>query len=700
MSEHFYKNMTSEEQEELLTNFLITSWSYSKVGSFSSNEKAFEMQYIYNIYGKRSSSSVAGVAYHIAMDLFFRRLQSGTANELTIDDLERVCFEHIDEYPANYWKLQKTTPTIEECRKKAFKTVNSLLKNFMAEKSIYENMIEEVIHVEERYDEFLTINGVDIPLPCHAIVDLVVKTKEGKIAIIDHKTKSVFTDEQEAKLSIGKQAIIYALCFEARFGKTVDEVYFVENKISQNKDNSPQLVSFKVDLNEDNRRLYECLLYEPLKRMLEATSDPNYVFIMNDRDNMTDKAELHEFWARTMTSEVADFSLVQERRKDIAKRTKKIRDAATPAISVNIIKRFRESAAEFIQYDLNTKDMTPKEKIQHVLRSFSVVTNVAHVLEGYSCDTYLLEVSAGVKIDSIKKYKLDIANALNLPNVRIGNELVVYDGRSYLPVEAAKERDKFLLYEEKFLQGKRIPLGVDNYGNTIVWDLMNQSTPHALICGATGSGKSVCIINTLEFAKLAGIDDILILDPKFEFVKYSKGATVLNDIKEIEKAMEEEVKTMQERVRTGTSKLKLIIFDEFADALASSSKGKELDIKKMVQVGHYALKKGQLFPTPKMQLQTVGKRNSLEENLKMLLQKGRSAGYRIVAATQRASVQVITGDAKVNFPVQICFRVPKEVDSKVVLDEAGAETLSGKGDGLIKSPEYLGMVRFQAFFKP
>jgi len=71
-----------------------------------------------------------------------------------------------------------------------------------------------------------------------------------------------------------------------------------------------------------------------------------------------------------------------------------------------------------------------------------------------------------------------------------------------------------------------------------------------------------------------------------------------------------------------------------------------------------------------------------------------------MAATQRASVKVITGDAKVNFPVQICFRVPKEADSRVVLDEPGAESLAGMGDGLIKSPEYKETIRFQAFFKP
>ena len=148
----------------------------------------------------------------------------------------------------------------------------------------------------------------------------------------------------------------------------------------------------------------------------------------------------------------------------------------------------------------------------------------------------------------------------------------------------------------------------------------------------------------------------------------------------------------------------LVVFDEFADAVAQSRKGSELDIKENVQVGNYAPKKGfmgMMMPgEPKYQLKKVGELKSLEENLRILLQKGRSSGFRVMAATQRASVKVITGDAKVNFPVQICFRVPKEADSRVVLDEAGAESLAGFGDGLIKSPEYKETVRFQAFYKP
>ena len=344
--------------------------------------------------------------------------------------------------------------------------------------------------------------------------------------------------------------------------------------------------------------------------------------------------------------------------------------------------------------------MTNKEKIEYVLRTFGIIVKVAHEIDGYSSNTYLLEVSVGVKIANVMRYKLDIANALNVPNIRIGNDLMVYEGKSYLYIETAKKRERDLIWDKKYLDGEKLPLGVDNFGRVVRWDLNNHSTPHMLICGATGSGKSVSILSTISYAKEAGIKDITVFDPKFEFIKLKKeGIKVISEIEEIEKEMKLLVEEMHNRARSGEDSKKLIIFDEFADAVSSARSGKDLDIKKMVKVGDYKPSKTDPFGSPKFALQVVGRDKSLEENLQILLQKGRSLGYRIISATQRASTKIITGDAKVNFPVQICFRVPKEIDSKVVLDDSGAETLAGMGDGLIHSPEYFGLVRFQGFFK-
>lgn len=696
-----YKSYTPEQLQVLYGKFLVNSWSYSRVTSFARNEKCFEMTYIYGLYGKNSATTVAGQAYHKALQHYFAQLKEGPLIDLV--DLEKTAFQEIDQTNANAWKLQKTTPTIEECQKKATATASALLKNFYAEREVYEAELKEIIGVEIYCEEWLTVNGVDIPLPCQSFIDLVIRTKDDRVVIIDHKSKAVYTSEEEMALSIGVQAITYILAFEAKTGTQVNEVWFIENKYSQNKDKSPQLHCFKVVIDTDTRRLYEALLYEPLRRMLSAVSDPDYVYLINDSDSFVEMAELYNFWARTMIAEVDDFNIPEDKKPMVAKRLKKIKDASIASVNPAVIKNFKENASAFITYDLSNKNMTPAQKIEHVLRSFGIIVQVAHMFEGYSSNTYLIEVSAGVRVASIQQHRLDIANALDVANVRISKELVVYLDRSYLAIDFSKKRDSFLPWNESDLQGLRIPLGKDNFQNTIVWDLENESTPHMMVCGTTGSGKSVFLKSVIEYALAAGIDEIHLLDPKYEFRTYHRaGVSVVNDILAIEERMNGLVDQMQGMVKNGEHKKILVIFDEFADAVANSRKGSELDIKEMVQVGNYAPKKGFLGMmepgAPKMKLQKTGELKSLEENMRILVQKGRSVGFRVIAAMQRASTKIITGDAKVNFPVRVCFRVQKEIDSRVVLDEPGAESLTDKGDGLIISPEYKDTVRFQSYY--
>lgn len=312
-----------------------------------------------------------------------------------------------------------------------------------------------------------------------------------------------------------------------------------------------------------------------------------------------------------------------------------------------------------------------RTKIEDTLKTFGIKSKVAYAFEGYSSVTYLLDVDDGVQIKKVHRYALDIAKSLNVSNVRIGTKLTVYSGKSYLPIEAGIKSDKILYFDPDKLVEQKIPMGIDNFGRTIIWDLDNPATPHILIGGATGSGKSVCIRSTIEYAILAGMDEIIILDPKHEFTEYDNGGNILvvNDIDSIELCVAIAVDEMNKRIREGFAKKTLILFDEFADAFANSRNWKQL-----------------------------GNDKSLEENMRLLLQKGRSTGFRILSATQRASTKIITGDAKVNYPVKMCFRVPSHTDSRVMLDENGAETLNGHGDFLISSPEYNGLVRGQGFY--
>ncbi len=672
-----YSSYTPEQLEELTSNYLVDSWSYSRVALFARNEKEFEREAVYHENTRSSASAVAGNAYHAALCFFFNEMKEG--RETSIVDMNAAAFAYIDNVPANAWKLQKTTPTVEQCVVTATKMASVLVNNFFAEKNLYIDNIKEVLDVELYCDEWLSINGVDIPLPCHAVLDLVIRDNSDNIIVIDHKSKRTYTDEEEIVLTHGKQAITYTLTYESKTGQPVSAVWFIENKVSENKDKSAQLRRHVIKMGKNERHLYEALLYEPLRRMIEAVSNPDYVYVLNDTDSLSERPELYRFWAKTLVAEADDFNIPDNKKELIRQRQRKIRDATLATINPRVITDFKKNAAAFIQYDLSNTDMNNGEKIEHVLRTFGIITKVAHTMDGYSSDTYLLEVSAGVKLSNVLKYKLDIANALNVSTVRIPDALVVYQDRSYLAIEVSKKNTKNLPYDEKQLVGSKIPIGIDNYGNTVVWDIDNPSTPHMLICGATGSGKSVCIKSTIEYVRLAGISHIIVLDPKYEFGRL-KGCEVVSDISDIEKCMSSLVSEMQNRAKNGVSLYTLVVFDEFADAVSSARSGRSLDIKD---------ENGKV----------IGRERSLEENMKMLLQKGRSLGFRVIAATQRASTKVITGDAKVNFPVQVCFRVPKAIDSKVVLDEEGAESLAGKGDGLMRSPEYDSTVRFQGFYK-
>lgn len=688
-----YKNIDQEQQESLLSNYLIDSWSFSKVRTFSTNEKAFEMQYIYHCDGKSAASAVSGQAYHSALNVFFTRLKEGITTDIV--SLEAIAYNYIDNVPANKWKLQKTTPTIEECKVSATKTVAQLLNNFMSEANVYLDEIDQVIASELYLTSWITVNGVDIPIPCHLQIDLIIKTKSGKRVVIDHKSKRSFTDNEEMRFTGGKQAITYVLGYEEETGETIDEVWFIENKASKNKDGSKQLAKHDIIMDADTRRLYEALLYEPLKRMIQAVGDPDYVYMINDSDSLTDKAELYDFWAKTMIAEVEDFNIPDNKKPLMRERMRKIRDASLASVTPTVIRNFKTFTEQFIPYDFTNKNMTNQEKIEHILRSFGIITKVQYVFDGYSSASYLLEINAGVQISSIQRYKLDIANALNVSNVRIHKDLFVYEGKSYLAIESGMKNTSTLSWDASKLSGYKLPIGVDNFQQTVFWDLDNHSTPHILVCGATGSGKSVFLRSTIEYALLAGISEVYIFDPKHEFKGYSStsGVKVINDIEEIELQIMMLVEDMESRVKSGINRKTLVVFDEFADAVANSRKGNDLKNYGTEVTGTY--QNGS--PKTKRVVKSIDK--SLEENLKILLQKGRSCGFRIMSATQRASTKVITGDAKVNLPVQVCFRVPKDIDSMVVIDEPGAEALNGRGDGLIKSPQYMNVVRFQGFYK-
>ena len=109
-----YSLLRGDELEDHFSNFLIDSWSYSGVATFARNEKEFERRYIYREPSRRSATTVAGTAYHAALQLYFETLRD-TGAEANIAEMQEAAFKSIDEMKANDWKLGKKTPTVEKC---------------------------------------------------------------------------------------------------------------------------------------------------------------------------------------------------------------------------------------------------------------------------------------------------------------------------------------------------------------------------------------------------------------------------------------------------------------------------------------------------------------------------------------------------------------------------------------------------------
>ena len=194
--------MTTEEREEFNRGFLMDTLSVSKVNAFTRNPKAFERSYIYREKFRKSASTIAGSAYHEALEHFFLEYREG--NQVQLPELERVAFAYIDSVESNSWKTQKTTPTIEECEIKAYKLSTQLLTNFYNEISLYLAEIKEILSVELYCKNFVVINGVEIPLEWRCMQDLVFENHQGQVIVVDHKSKAAFSDEKSMKLSAGK----------------------------------------------------------------------------------------------------------------------------------------------------------------------------------------------------------------------------------------------------------------------------------------------------------------------------------------------------------------------------------------------------------------------------------------------------------------------------------------------------------------
>ncbi|MBT1279915.1 DNA translocase FtsK 4TM domain-containing protein [Thermoanaerobacter sp. CM-CNRG TB177] len=334
--------------------------------------------------------------------------------------------------------------------------------------------------------------------------------------------------------------------------------------------------------------------------------------------------------------------------------------------------------------------MEKVKKIENTLKNFGVDAKVIQVTKGPAITRFELQPSAGVKVSRIVSLTDDIALSLAAPSVRIEAPI---PGKSAIGIEVPNDKIASVYLREvidskKFRNFKSelaIGLGKDVAGNIVIVDLSKM--PHLLIAGATGSGKSVCInslIVSLLYKASPKQVKMILIDPKVVELNIYNGiphllTPVVTDPKKAASVLNWAVQEMTKRYN---------LFAQYGvrDIDSYNEKYKESSLYKIVIIIDELSDLMMVSPA------------EVEEYIFRLAQMARAAGIHLVIATQRPSVDVITGVIKANIPSRISFAVSSQIDSRTILDMAGAEKLLGKGDMLFNPIGAAKPMRIQGAF--
>jgi len=347
-----------------------------------------------------------------------------------------------------------------------------------------------------------------------------------------------------------------------------------------------------------------------------------------------------------------------------------------------------------------------KMRIEEKLKEFRVEGEVKEYHPGPVITTYEFYPNPGIKVSQVANLSEDLSLALGAESVRIQR----MPGRSSLGVEIPNNKREIIklrdiIQSEKFLNSPSkltFALGKTIHGEVYITDL--SVMPHLLIAGATGTGKSVAL-NSLIASILykASPDEVklILIDPKrLEFTLYDGVphllSPVINDPKKAGGILMDAIKKMEERYhRLSFLKVRDIVqYNHQVRKILQEKKGNLTDEEKQ---------KFKLLPyiviiiDELAELMMVGAQE-VEYCIARLAQLARAVGIHLVLATQRPSIDVITGTIKNNFSCRIAFRVPSKVDSRIIIDASGADKLLGLGDMLFMPPNYPRIIRLHCAY--
>ena len=341
---------------------------------------------------------------------------------------------------------------------------------------------------------------------------------------------------------------------------------------------------------------------------------------------------------------------------------------------------------------ITKSDIVEKSKIlQSTFNNFGIEVKIVKAIVGPSITQFQILPTPGTKVSKIVNLSNDIALNLAAKDVRIEAPI---PGKSLIGIEIPNKVNELVSMKEVFVNDKdnsplSVALGKDVAGEAIFTRI--DKTPHLLIAGSTGSGKSVCVNTIITSILLKNKPDkvkLIMIDPKMVELSIYDGiphllTSVVTDPLKAADVLYKVVLEMENRYRE-FARARVRNIEGFNKIAAQDPNYKELPYI-VVIIDELA------------DLMMVSSKE-VEESIARIAQKARAAGIHMIIATQRPSVDVITGVIKTNIPSRIAFAVSSSVDSRTILDKSGAETLLGKGDMLYLSADSSKPVRIQGAF--
>ncbi|AVJ55826.1 cell division protein FtsK [Idiomarina sp. OT37-5b] len=383
-----------------------------------------------------------------------------------------------------------------------------------------------------------------------------------------------------------------------------------------------------------------------------------------------------------------------------------------PLPSIELLDRPNKKENPITQEELDQVSRT----VETVLKDFGVDVTVAHVQPGPVITRFELDLAPGVKVSKISNLAKDIARTLSAVAVRV---VEVIPGKSYVGLELPNKHREIVQLSEVIncdaFQNSTSPLtmilGKNIAGGSVVVDLAKM--PHLLVAGTTGSGKSVGVnVMILSLLYKSTPEDVrlIMIDPKMLELSVYEGiphllTEVVTDMKDAANALRWCVGEMERRYKLMSALGVRNLKGYNAKVAAAKAEGKPLRDPIWKPGDSMDELPPELDKLPNIvvvidefadMMMIVGKK--VEELIARIAQKARAAGIHLILATQRPSVDVITGLIKANIPTRIAFQVSSKVDSRTILDQPGADQLLGQGDMLYLPPGSGSPVRVHGAF--